>query len=124
MITRAIVREAQHCEEPLLGFALSSPKHSSLANRSAVGAEAESCDPAGPFTVFAPSNGAFAKLPAGTVESSMDRSGDHTAFPSSFAPPARWMSHRPTSAPDRIPPRRQGAGHLKRDRYGQDGAQK
>jgi hypothetical protein len=25
MIARAIVREAQHCEEPLLGFALSSP---------------------------------------------------------------------------------------------------
>ncbi len=44
MIARAIVREAQHCEEPLLGFALSSPKHPSLANRSTVGvgAEAES----------------------------------------------------------------------------------
>ena len=26
MIARAIVREARHCEEPLLGFALSSPK--------------------------------------------------------------------------------------------------
>ena len=44
MIARAVVREAQHCEEPLLGFALSSPKHPSLANRSTVrvGAEAES----------------------------------------------------------------------------------
>ena len=42
MIARAIVREAQHCEEPLLGFALSSPKHPSLSNRSTVGAEAES----------------------------------------------------------------------------------
>ena len=44
MIARAIVREAQHCEEPLLGFALSSPKPPSLANRSivGVGAEAES----------------------------------------------------------------------------------
>ena len=31
MIARAIVREAQHCEEPLLGFALSSPKHPSLS---------------------------------------------------------------------------------------------
>ncbi len=41
MIARAIVREAQHCEEPLLGFALSSPKHP-LSNRSTVGAEAES----------------------------------------------------------------------------------
>jgi hypothetical protein len=40
MIARAIVREAQHCEEPLLGFALSSPKHP-LSNRSIVGAEAE-----------------------------------------------------------------------------------
>jgi hypothetical protein len=42
MIARAIVREARHCEEPLLGFALSSPKHPSLANRLTVGAEAES----------------------------------------------------------------------------------
>ncbi len=41
MIARAIVREARHCEEPLLGFALSSPKHP-LSNRSIVGAEAES----------------------------------------------------------------------------------
>ena len=39
MIARAIVREARHCEEPLLGFALSSPKHSS---KSTTGAEAES----------------------------------------------------------------------------------
>ena len=30
MIARAIVREAQHCEEPLLGFALSSPAFRSL----------------------------------------------------------------------------------------------
>jgi hypothetical protein len=42
MIARAIVREAQHCEEPLLGFALSSPKHTSLATRSTVGVGAES----------------------------------------------------------------------------------
>jgi hypothetical protein len=41
MIARAIVREAQHCEEPLIGFALTSPKHPSLSNRSTVGAEAE-----------------------------------------------------------------------------------
>jgi hypothetical protein len=57
MIARAIVREAQHCEEPLLGFALSSPKHPSPSNRSTVGAEAESRDPAGPFTLFAPTMG-------------------------------------------------------------------
>jgi hypothetical protein len=42
MIARAIVREAQHCEELLLGFALTSPKHPSLSNRLTVGAEAES----------------------------------------------------------------------------------
>ena len=64
MIARAIVREAQHCEEPLLSFALSSPKHPSLSNRSTVGAEAASRDPAGLFTVYAPANRAFAKLPA------------------------------------------------------------
>jgi hypothetical protein len=42
MIARTIVREARHCEEPLLGFALSSPKPPSLANRSTVGLGAES----------------------------------------------------------------------------------
>ena len=44
MIARAIVREARHCEEPLISFALCSPKHPSLSNRSTVdvGAEAES----------------------------------------------------------------------------------
>ena len=81
MIVRAIVREAQHCEEPLLSFALSSPKHPSLSNRSTVGAEAASRDPAGLFTVYAPANRAFAKLPAGTVELSMERPGDQTAPP-------------------------------------------
>ena len=40
MIACAIMREAQHCEEPLLGFALSSPKHSSLSNRSTIDREA------------------------------------------------------------------------------------
>ena len=82
MIVRAIVWEAQHCKEPLLDFALSSPKHP-LSNRSTVGlgAEAESRDPAGLFTVFAPTNRAFAKLPAVTVELSMDRSGDQAAPP-------------------------------------------
>src|SRR5215213_2721323 len=42
MIARAIVREARHCEEPLLGFALTSPKHPSLSNTSTVGVGAES----------------------------------------------------------------------------------
>ena len=68
MIARAIVQEARHCEEPLLGFALGSPKHPSLSNRPTLEAEAESRDPAGPFTVFALTNRAFAKLLAGTEE--------------------------------------------------------
>ena len=45
MIARTIVREARHCEEPLLSFALSSPKHLSPSNKSTAGAEAESRDP-------------------------------------------------------------------------------
>ena len=61
-----IVRETRRCEEPLLSFALSSPKHPSLSNRSTVGAGVESRDP-GPFTVFSSTNRAFAKLPAGMV---------------------------------------------------------
>src|SRR5215207_35445 len=39
-IARAIVQEAQHCEEPLIGFALTSPKRLSPSSRSIVGAEA------------------------------------------------------------------------------------
>ena len=37
MIARAIVREAQHCEEPLIGFALTSPKRRSAHPESMTG---------------------------------------------------------------------------------------
>jgi uncharacterized surface protein with fasciclin (FAS1) repeats len=53
----------------VVDVALSSPDHTTLVAAIKAAGLAETLSGAGPFTVFAPTNAAFAKLPAGTVES-------------------------------------------------------
>jgi uncharacterized surface protein with fasciclin (FAS1) repeats len=48
--------------------AIASPDHTTLVTAIKAAGLAETLSGAGPFTVFAPTNAAFAKLPAGTVE--------------------------------------------------------
>jgi uncharacterized surface protein with fasciclin (FAS1) repeats len=48
--------------------AIASPDHTTLVTAVKAAGLVETLSGAGPFTVFAPSNAAFAKLPAGTVE--------------------------------------------------------
>ena len=50
-------------------IAISSPDHTTLVAAVKAAGLVETLSGAGPFTVFAPTNAAFAKLPAGTVES-------------------------------------------------------
>jgi uncharacterized surface protein with fasciclin (FAS1) repeats len=49
--------------------AIASPDHTTLVTAVKAAGLVETLSGAGPFTVFAPTNAAFAKLPAGTVES-------------------------------------------------------
>ncbi|MBL9208881.1 MAG: fasciclin domain-containing protein [Opitutaceae bacterium] len=53
----------------LVEIAAGSPDHTTLVAAVKAAGLAETLSGSGPFTIFAPTNAAFAKLPAGTVES-------------------------------------------------------
>jgi len=53
----------------VVDIAVGSPDHTTLVAAVKAAGLAETLSGAGPFTIFAPTNAAFAKLPAGTVES-------------------------------------------------------
>lgn len=53
----------------LVDVAAGSPDHTTLVAAVKAAGLVETLSGAGPFTIFAPTNAAFAKLPAGTVES-------------------------------------------------------
>jgi uncharacterized surface protein with fasciclin (FAS1) repeats len=53
----------------VVDIAAGSPNHTTLVAAVKAAGLAETLSSAGPFTIFAPTNEAFAKLPAGTVES-------------------------------------------------------
>ncbi len=52
----------------VVAAAVNSPDHSTLVSAVTAAGLAETLSAEGPFTVFAPTNAAFAKLPAGTVD--------------------------------------------------------
>jgi uncharacterized surface protein with fasciclin (FAS1) repeats len=53
----------------LVDIGIGSPDHTTLVAAVKAAGLVETLSGAGPFTIFAPTNAAFAKLPAGTVES-------------------------------------------------------
>lgn len=55
-------------QKNVVGVAVSSADHSTLVTAVKAASLVDALSNAGPFTVFAPTNNAFAKLPAGTVE--------------------------------------------------------
>lgn len=55
-------------QKTIVDIAIGSPAHSTLVTAVKAGGLVETLQSAGPFTVFAPTNDAFGKLPAGTVE--------------------------------------------------------
>jgi uncharacterized surface protein with fasciclin (FAS1) repeats len=55
-------------EPDVVRVAVSSPDHTTLVTALKTAEYVDALSNAGPFTVFAPTNDAFAKLPAGTVE--------------------------------------------------------
>ena len=55
--------------QTIVDVAVGSPDHTTLVTAVQAAGLAETLSGDGPFTVFAPTNDAFAKLPAGTVES-------------------------------------------------------
>lgn len=56
-------------QKTVVEVAVGSPAHTTLVAALKAGGLVETLQGAGPFTVFAPTNDAFGKLPAGTVES-------------------------------------------------------
>jgi uncharacterized surface protein with fasciclin (FAS1) repeats len=56
-------------QKTVVEIAVGSPAHTTLVAALKAGGLVETLQGAGPFTVFAPTNDAFGKLPAGTLES-------------------------------------------------------
>ena len=79
-------------QKNILQIAAGSPDHTTLATAVVAASLEDVLSNAGPLTVFAPNNAAFAKLPAGTVEnllkpenkSTLARIIKHHASPGSF----------------------------------------
>lgn len=61
--------EATAPNSSVVDIAIGSPDHTTLVTAVQAAGLVETLSGAGPFTVFAPTNAAFAKLPPGTVES-------------------------------------------------------
>ena len=59
-------------EKTIVGTAVSAEDFSTLVAALKAGGLVETLEGKGPFTVFAPTNAAFKKLPAGTLESLLD----------------------------------------------------
>jgi uncharacterized surface protein with fasciclin (FAS1) repeats len=57
------------CKSDIVGTAVSSPNHKTLVKLIKAAGLVEALKAEGPFTVFAPTDAAFAKLPKATVES-------------------------------------------------------
>ncbi|WP_443018066.1 fasciclin domain-containing protein [Sphingomonas sp. 37zxx] len=59
---------AMYANKTIVGNAVNSKDHTTLVAAVTAAGLVDTLNSAGPFTVFAPTNAAFAKLPAGTVE--------------------------------------------------------
>lgn len=59
---------AMYPTKTIVGNAVNSPDHTTLVAAVTAAGLVDTLSGAGPFTVFAPTNAAFAKLPAGTVD--------------------------------------------------------
>lgn len=59
---------AMYPTKTIVGNAVNSPDHTTLVAAVKAAGLVDTLSSAGPFTVFAPTNAAFAKLPAGTVD--------------------------------------------------------
>ena len=59
---------AMYSAKNIVENAVNSPEHTTLVAAVKAAGLVDTLSGAGPFTVFAPTNGAFAKLPAGTVD--------------------------------------------------------
>lgn len=59
---------AMYPSKTIVGNAVNSPEHTTLVAAVKAADLVDTLSGAGPFTVFAPTNAAFAKLPAGTVD--------------------------------------------------------
>ena len=59
---------AMYPSKTIVGNAVNSPEHTTLVAAVKAAGLVDTLSGAGPFTVFAPTNAAFAKLPAGTVD--------------------------------------------------------
>ena len=78
----------------VVDIAAGSPDHTTLVAAVKAAGLAETLSGAGPFTIFAPTNAAFAKLPAGTVESLLlpENKGKLVAILTYHVVPAKVMA--------------------------------
>lgn len=67
-LTAGMAMADGHGDKTIVDLAVGSPDHTTLVAAVQAAGLAETLSGAGPFTLFAPTNDAFAKLPAGTVD--------------------------------------------------------
>ncbi len=68
VLTLSSVSQAQMADKNIVENAIASKDHTTLVAAVTAAGLGDALSGAGPFTVFAPTNDAFGKLPAGTVE--------------------------------------------------------
>lgn len=69
MMTEEVVEIPTETPKTVVDIAVGSPNHTTLVAAVSAAGLVETLNGAGPFTIFAPTNRAFAALPEGTVES-------------------------------------------------------
>ena len=69
VMTEEVVETPVEAPKTVVDIAVGSPDHTTLVAAVSAAGLVETLNGAGPFTVFAPTNAAFAALPEGTVES-------------------------------------------------------
>lgn len=69
MMTEEVVETPMEAPKTVVDIAVGSPDHTTLVAAVSAAGLVETLNGAGPFTIFAPTNAAFAALPDGTVES-------------------------------------------------------
>lgn len=72
ILTIALFTGISSVAQNVVGVAVSSPNHTTLVAAVKAGGLVETLSGTGPFTVFAPTNAAFDKLPKGTVGSLLE----------------------------------------------------
>ena len=104
-MTKMVGGAAMYPSKNIIENAVNSKDHTTLVAAVKAAGLVDTLEGAGPFTVFAPTNEAFARLPAGTVDTLL-KPENKQMLTTVLTLPARfniWINCAPTSAPPIVP---------------------